>query len=209
MMVSHVQYRGSVKLELLRKLVHVLTGIFIVLLFQAHILDISIFGLLILLFGIIVLYNYRAERELLTKILSVNRADKEVPGLDILFYLVGAWLALLFLGVLFGEYHLAYASILVLAFGDSVAHLISRSFGATHTVLTKTTYLEGTVAGIIAASLAAWLYVPWWAALIASVIAMLVEAGELRIGDHHVDDNLIIPLVAGIVLWVMALAFSI
>jgi dolichol kinase len=46
-------------------------------------------------------------------------------------------------------------------------------------------------------------------ALLASAAAMLVEAGEFRIGAHYVDDNVTIPLVAAVVLWVISLAFAI
>jgi dolichol kinase len=190
------------RLELIRKLFHILGGIFIVLLFQARILTVPLAGLIILLIAAVVLYNFRAERELLTKILSLNRADMRIPGLDVLAYLVGCWLVL----AIFPS-RIAFAAILILAFGDAVAHLVSRSFGATQTFMTKSTYLEGTIAAIIAATLAAWVYVPFLAALIASAVAMIVEAGELRIGDHYIDDNLVIPLVAGVTLWVITLAF--
>jgi len=197
-----MHYSGSIKMELVRKAVHILTGVTIVLLFQAKLLTLETFGLLILLFTALILFNYRYEREVLTRILNINRADRNVPGIDILFYVVACFIVLW----LFDE-RIAFASILILAFGDSVAHLISRSFGATHTMLTKTTYLEGTIAAIVAATLVAWLYVPFWAAILAATAAMIVEAGELRIGDHHVDDNLIIPLVAGFVLWLVQFAF--
>jgi dolichol kinase len=190
------------RLELIRKLVHVLGGIFIVLLFQAGILTVPLAGLIILLMAAVVLYNFRAERELLTKLLSLNRADMRVPGLDILAYLLGCWLVL----AIFPR-NIAFAAILVLAFGDAVAHLVSKSFGATQTFVTRTTYLEGTIAAIVAATLAAWVYVPFIAALLASAVAMIVEAGELRIRDHYVDDNLVIPLVAGATLWVIQLVF--
>jgi dolichol kinase len=190
------------RLELIRKLVHVLGGIFIVLLFQAGILTVPLAGLIILLMAAVVLYNFRAERELLTKLLSLNRADMRVPGLDILAYFLGCWLVL----AIFPR-NIAFAAILVLAFGDAVAHLVSKSFGATQTFVTRTTYLEGTIAAIVAATLAAWVYVPFIPALLASAVAMIVEAGELRIRDHYVDDNLVIPLVAGATLWVILLVF--
>jgi dolichol kinase len=199
---------NNFKLELLRKFFHVLTGVLIVLLFQGGILSIPLFGLLTLLLSAVVLYNFRAEKELLTKVLSINRADAKVPGLDVLAYFFGCWIVLAATVLLPGfTLQMAFASILVLALGDSVAHIFSVRFGATETFITRTTYLEGTIAGIIAATLAAWLYVPFIPALIAASVALIVEAGELHIADHHLDDNLVVPVVAGLVLWVISLGF--
>ena len=196
------RYRGDLKLELVRKAVHILSGVIIVLGVQGGIISPLLLGIIILFLGAAIFYNLQAERELLTKILSINRADARIPGLDVLFYFIGCWLVL----VTFDR-TIAFASILILAFGDSIAHLFSVRFGATQTFLTRTTYLEGTIAGIIAATLAAWLYVPLLAALVASAFAMIVEAGELHISNHHVDDNLTIPIVAAVTLWIISLAF--
>lgn len=197
-----MHYRGKFSLELIRKTIHVLTGIFIVIAFQAGILTLGILGILILMIAALIAYNFKAEKELLTHILAINRADAKVPGLSILAYLLGCWIVL----ALF-EPKIAYASILILAFGDAMAHIISRSFGGTQTIITKTTYVEGTVAGIVAGTIVAWIYVALIPAIVASSAAMLVEAGELRIGSHHVDDNLTIPIVAGVTLWIISLIF--
>jgi dolichol kinase len=197
-----MHYKGSMKMEFVRKIVHIAVGVLIVLLFQARILDLYSFGLLILFYASVLLYNLRYEHEVLTRVLAINRADRAVPGLDILFYFVGCWLVLL----VFPQ-SIACAAILILALADSIAHLVSRSFGATETFITKTTYLEGTIAGIVAGTLAGWVYVPFLAALVAATVAMVLEAGELRISDHHVDDNLVIPVAAAITLWIINLAF--
>ena len=191
------------KRELLPKVVHVLLGVAIVLLVQANILSLEVLGLLTLLFGAILLYNANAEKEVLTRILSINKADAVVPGMDFLFYLTGCFLVLL----LFDQ-KIAFAAILILAVGDAVADFVSLGFGGTQTVITKATFLEGTVAGIITSTLAAWLYVPLLPALVASTLALIVEAGEIHIGNHHVDDNIIIPLIAGIVLWAFNAIFA-
>ena len=74
-------------------------------------------------------------------------------------------------------------------------------------MVTQHSYWYGTFAGAVAATLAAWLHVPFLPALIASCIAMFVEAGEVRIAEHHLDDNFTMPLVAGITLWVINYAF--
>jgi dolichol kinase len=195
---------GSLAMELLRKAVHILVGVGIVFLFTRGLLDVSSFGLLVLLYAALLLFNLRYQHGLLTKVISINRADRDIPGLDILFYFVGCFIVLL----LFDE-RIAFSAILILAFADPLAHLASRGFGRTTTRLNTTTYLEGTLVGIAIGTLVAWRYVALLPALIASAVAMLFEAGRLRIRGHHVDDNLVIPVVAAVVLWVLSLWFGI
>ncbi len=195
----------SFSLELVRKAIHIIVGILIVLTAQNGILTPSLLGVLTFALAVMVFYNYQYEKELITRLLSVNRADARIPGLDILSFFFGSWLVLiLFSGT---NPNIAYASIMVLAFADPVAHLISTGFGGKRGAVTKSSYLEGTIAGTIVGALAAWVYVGIIPALLASAVAMFVEAGELRIANHYIDDNFTIPVVAGIVLWVIYVIF--
>ena len=194
--------KSDFSMELLRKAIHVIAGIFVVLAVETRFLTTGTLGALIVVLGAIVLFNYRYEKELLTRVLSLNRADKKVPGLDVLAFFLGCWIVLAIF-----PHEIAFASILILTFGDPVAHLISTGFGGKEAAVTRTSYFEGTVAGTIVGALAGWIYVGFFPALIASAAAMFVESGELRIASHHIDDNFTIPIVAGLVLWVIALAF--
>jgi len=179
-----------------------MAGIFVVLLVQTGVLSASLLGLLVVVLGAFVLFNYKYEHELIAKVLGLNRADAQVPGLDVLAFFIGCWVVL----VLF-EQNIASAAIMILTFGDPVAHLISTGFGGKQATVTRTSYIEGTVAAIVVGSMAAWIYVSFLPALIAAAIAMFVESGELRIANHHIDDNFTIPVIAGIVLWVIGLVF--
>jgi dolichol kinase len=98
---------------------------------------------------------------------------------------------------------IALASIMVLAFGDSVSHVFGIHFGKTKTILSETKLLEGTVAGFIAGFIGAWVFVSPFEAFFASLAAMIAEAVEIKLGTEEVDDNIIIPLVAGSVIWLM------
>ncbi len=194
---------GSLRAELVRKTTHVLVGILVVLLFRGGFLDTGIFGLLLLLFSAVVLFNYSYEKELLLKILSLNRSDAVVPGLDLLAYGLGMWLVL----ALFPR-EIAFASIMVVAFGDPLAHLVSKGFDGSRAVITRYSNWYGMVAGTLAGTLAAWVFVgSLLSAFLASLAAMFIESCEFRIAEHHIDDNLLIPLVAGTTLWVLTYAF--
>ena len=128
---------------------------------------------------------------------------KKFPGKGMIFYFVGVYLSLL----LFTK-EIAMASIMVLALGDSVSHLFGLHFGKIKHPLSKTKFLEGTIAGFLAGFIGALVILSlsrWYEALLASLAAMIVEAIEIKIGAEQVDDNLIVPLVAGGVIWVIRL----
>ncbi len=100
---------------------------------------------------------------------------------------------------------IAMASIMVLALGDSISHLYGLHYGKTKHPLSKTKFMEGTIAGTIFGFIGAFVFLPWWEAFLASFAAMIVEAIEIKIGTNQVDDNLIVPFVAGAAVWLMRL----
>lgn len=194
---------GTMRLELIRKAVHVLVGVLIALGISSGVLSVWTLAFLTAMLGIIVLVNARYEQELLTRVLSINRADAAIPGLDLLAYFVGCLIVVAVIGASDAPMGIALAAILILAIGDPLAHLFGTSFGGRVAAVTPMSYRIGFIAGTIGGALAAWIHVGFLPALVASFIAMFVEAGELRIANHHIDDNLTIPLVSALVLWIL------
>ena len=136
----------------------------------------------------------------IARMLSLFEREETYPGKGAITFFIGVLLSL----KLF-PFDIAMASILILTFGDSVSHIIGRYWGKTRNPLSKTKLLEGTLAGTLAAFLAALLYVPWTEALVASILALMVEAIEIKVNEKLVDDNISVPLVAGTVIYVMRL----
>ena len=125
---------------------------------------------------------------------------KRFPGKGTIFYFIGVFVSLM----LFPK-DIAMASIMVLALGDSVSHLYGIHYGRTKHPLSKTKFLEGTIAGFVAGFIGAFVFLPWHEAFFASLAAMVVEAIEVRVGTQQVDDNLVVPFVAGAVIWAVRL----
>jgi len=125
---------------------------------------------------------------------------KKFPGKGIIFYFIGTYISLL----LFPK-DIAMASIMVLALGDSISHLYGLHYGKIKHPLSKTKFLEGTIAGVIFGFIGALVFLPWWEAFFASLAAMIAEAIEIKIGAQQVDDNLIVPFVAGAAVWLARL----
>ena len=118
---------------------------------------------------------------------------EKFPGKGSFFLVLGSFLAML----LFDE-KIALAAIAIMAVGDSLTTIIGIYFGSIKSPLNPMKHLEGTMLAIIAGTIAAFNFVPFQMAFFGAVVAMLFEALTIRHIDNLIDDNLLIPLVAGI-----------
>ncbi|MCK4669604.1 MAG: hypothetical protein KAT43_00250 [Nanoarchaeota archaeon] len=114
------------------------------------------------------------------------------PGRGPLLLLVGCFIALFIF-----EYNTALAAIMILAIGDSFTNIFG-PFGKMKTKLHRKKFLEGTIAGIIGATLGAMLFVPFGIAFVATLVAMFAELVDLE--KYYLDDNILIPVVAGLIM---------
>lgn len=120
------------------------------------------------------------------------------PGKGAICYFIGVILAV----YLFPK-DIALASIAILAVGDSLSHYIGSNHGTIKHPLNKEKLIEGSIAGTLAGFLAAWLFVSAGEAFLAAIIAMIAEAIEIELNNQLIDDNISIPLVAGVVISLM------
>ena len=191
--------------ELNRQLFHLSLGIAIVLLLMYGFIDNNIILILIIIGLILSIISKKTKIPIIYTLLQKFERKKEIetfPGKGTIFYFIGIYISLL----LFPR-EIAMASIMVLALGDSISHMYGLHYGKIKHPLSNIKFIEGTIAGFIAGFIGAWMFLPWHEAFFASLIAMIVEAIELKIGTEQVDDNLIIPIVAGAVVWIMRILF--
>lgn len=127
----------------------------------------------------------------------VERPRKyDFPGSGAFYLLLGVGLTILAYDV-----KIAYASILILAMGDSFNHLYeSRVPKNWNLPWNRRKSLRGIIFGVVAGTFAAQFFVPVIPALFASSTAILLESYPWRVGKFFLDDNLIVPLTAGAVL---------
>jgi dolichol kinase len=186
-------------LEIRRQIFHTLFGILLVFLIKVYLVTVDTL-VIILLCAIPLIYlikKYKAPF-FLYRILSFFERKKHLerfPARGIFFFLVGTFLVLLF----FPE-RIAIAAIMILAFGDSITNIIGRYFGKWQIWYNPKKHWEGTLAGIFFSLIGASLFVPLWTAFLGSLTAMLIETLDIRIGPFDIDDNILIPLVAAVVM---------
>lgn len=184
-----------------RQIFHVFLGIAIVFLLKYSFIDKNIILALIIIGLILSFLSKKIRIPVVHNLLQKFERKEDLqrfPGKGVIFYFIGVYISLLFF-----EKEVAMASIMVLALGDSVSHIYGLHYGRIKHPLTKTKFLEGTIAGFVAGLLGAKIFLPWHEAFFASLAAMIVEAIEIKIGTEQVDDNLIIPFVAGGVVWIV------
>ncbi len=180
--------------EFKRQVFHMVLGILLVYLLYIEALDLPAMFALLLIGFVLSLASKKYDLIFVIWLLrNFDRKGESLPGYGVLTYFLGSIIAL---GLFRKE--IALASIMILAFGDSFSHL--GRFGKIKNPFSNTKFLEGTISGVLAGTLGAWLFVSWQAAFFGSLIAMGVEGLELAVFKKRVDDNLLIPVVSGLIM---------
>jgi len=191
------------RFEVRRQAFHICLGLAIIILLINNILN-SLILFIILIAGILIsILSRKFKIPIIYSFLKLfERKDilKTFPGKGTISFLMGCLLVL----QLF-EKNIALASIIILTFGDSVSHLFGWHFGRKKHPLNCLKSIEGNIAGAITGFLGAMLFVSPLTALLASFGAMTAEAVELRMNNKIIDDNIIVPLIAGTIIHLMRL----
>lgn len=190
------------KFEARRQLFHILLGLSIVVFINYNILNRITMPIIIIAGFLISHYSKKSSIPVISWfLLKFERKThlRTFPGRGVIFYFLGAFIVLL----LFDDRNIALASIMILAFGDSVSHIFGIHFGKTPHPLSGKKFIEGGIAGFFAGLLGAMVFVNFQEAALAAFAAMAAEAIDVKIGIEQVDDNLIIPVVAGATIWAL------
>lgn len=202
----------SFKRELGRKVLHLLSIFFLL----GYLIIERVFSkniaLLVLTFTLILMidleyvrleWNYKVP--LLSKLWKYRRPkEKNRLGGDV-FLLIGAIISLAVFDI-----KIASAAILMTTFGDLAAALIGREYGTHFIPRLKDKAIEGCVAELVVDIIIGFLVLrhlgaPMWPI----IIVMALTATFVETVAHKIDDNLLVPLFAGmngqIVLYLMGL----
>ncbi len=180
-------------LEIRRQLFHILLGITLVALLSNGLIN-SWHLFIVLIIGILISWaSVFVRLPVISWFLDRFERKHVRPGKGAITYFIGVLLAL----QLFSP-DIAYAAILILALGDGVSSLIG-PFGSVKTILSDKKLFEGTFAGGLLGGVAAMFFIQPFEAFLAAFIAMFFEALEIRFNQQIMNDNVIVPLVAGTV----------
>lgn len=189
--------------EIGRQIIHLLVGIVTVVLIYFEILSsLSILALIVigLLASFICKRSWLPGFSYFLKHFERGNQKTQFPGKGLIFFFIGVLLV-----VELFEKDIALASIMILGLGDSVSHVVGEKYGHLKNIFhwKGNKLLEGTLAGTFAGTLGAMFFVPWQMAFIASFMAMVAEVIKIDFNDNTLDDNLVVPLIAGTVMFLI------
>ena len=192
---------GGLWFEIKRQLVHVLLGLLVLISALKDRESTLWFLLVLILIGVLLSllqlkFRFALVESLLRKF-EREKYRKRFPFKGALFFLTGCLLVLKIF-----SFDIALASIAILTFSDSVSHVIGL-YGKRKNPLNTTKNIEGAFAGFVAGTIAGAFFVPFLLALFASLASMFAEALSFKLQEEDVDDNVIIPLVAGTVIFLL------
>lgn len=185
-------------LEIKRQLFHIFLGIFLMTLVYFDLIR-EIYLLLLIVVGFFLSEVSRTKKlpVLYWFLKEFGRPEnmKTFPGKGLIFFLLGTLLVLIFF-----QKDVALAALAILTFGDSFTALTGTFLNKSSISYSWKTLLIGSVTGTMAAFFPAMLFVTAKEAFFASFIAIVIAAVELKINKATVDDNIIIPVIAGAVI---------
>ncbi|MBU0614985.1 MAG: SEC59/DGK1/VTE5 family protein [Nanoarchaeota archaeon] len=190
-------------LEVRRQIIHLLSGVILAFLVYIQILN-KVSVVILYLIGWFICIRCKHERiPMVYSFLRYFEREEDLekfPGKGALFYLLGTALV-----VILFPLDIAVASILILAFGDSISHIVGR-FGSIKHPFNSKKFLEGSVAGAIMAFIAAYIILgdPFEAG-IGAVLGMFLEGFNMEHKGKKIDDNVIVPLAAAVGIWLIRL----
>lgn len=188
-----------------RKLVHILAGVSLMLLvWYIDAVYARLILIAVLVLGVVLSVIEKRQRIPIVSgfldALERKKERKRFPGRALIMLIGGTLLAELFFNDI-----LIVSGLIVVTFGDSVAHLVGKKLNWLAIPWDKTKHAEGRVAGILASwalMLILWdafLAAAYLKLLIAATVGLLVETIPFR--KIGLDDNLFIPFVVALTLY--------
>ena len=187
-----------------------LGGFGLIILIYLDLLGVWILGILILVTILLSILSLKFKIPLIEFLLDYLERPKyrhKFPMKSMIFFMSGALLVI----ALFSK-EIAIASLVILTLGDGFSALIGMHYGRIKHPFSNIKFIEGHIVGVMAASIGIMLMYMFkfttiypLHAFIASSFAMFFEGIELKYGwDAVADDNIVIPLISGVVLWLFS-----
>jgi len=204
--ITHALYRllAEKHFEIRRQLLHILAGLILISLIRLEILDTVLLTVILITGGLIsflikTLPHHISFLNHALELFEREHHKKEFPGKGAFFLVAGTLISMLLFPL-----NIALAAIIILTIGDAISHIVGRFFGNWPNPLNPKKNLEGFFVAIIFSTFSASFFVTWPIALLGSLAGMLIETPAIRLGKFKIDDNLTVPLVAGVAMfWIM------
>lgn len=209
---DYLDRKEVLKGEVERQLIHLSTGIILIIFIWTagdNALNVLLFLLAFYVVMSAVILTNKLPDSLSLFLCKWGRPSKQtIPFKGTILFLCGIILSLLLFPL-----EIVYASIAIVAFGDSTATAVGVLIGRHKLPYSDKKTVEGTVSGIIAAFLASSFFVTPAQALIGSAGGMLLESviglqtirefNTQTIFKFFLNDNFLIPVFSGLLMFIV------
>lgn len=186
-------------LELRRKLFHIGFGLVIVILLYLNLLNLARLIIVLAIGFVVSLVSKYKKIPIINWFLEKHCRENEItPGAGPLTFVLGVLLVL----ILFDK-EIALASILILTLGDSLNAIIYAIYQGHDQETQKLAFGIGLIITILICSLAARFFVSTGLAFLGSIAGITLELLGSRYKIIRIEDNILIPLVSGIVIYLV------
>lgn len=188
------------KLEIRRQAFHAAVGIAAVFLVIKGLAGVYFFALLSIAGLLLSFFSVKHRIPVICQFLKIfDRKKERIPGKGAILLIVGIAIALTFF-----PQDIAIAAIAVLAIGDAISRL-GQFFGKVHFPWNRHKQIESTFLGFLGSAIFASLFVTGTEAVAASATAMFAESFPINARGRTIDDNLVVPVVAGFTITLLRL----
>jgi phytol kinase len=195
--------------ELTRKIIHIVTGVlFIITPFIFRDIDALVWLSAILLvpftiFYFIITWFSHTKIGRISHGLMEREIGHHTNGVGGLSFVLGVMLSYFLFGF---NPLIVLMGVVVLTFGDGFASYFGIRFGKhKFNIEGHTKSIEGTLAGIIASTLVGTFFVDFFTAFVVTTLTMIIEMIGIKVRGKEIPDNLYIPIVAGIIMYITVL----
>ena len=199
MIKSNIKYNNK---EIIRKLIHVIFGLTLISLiyFEYYYLPLII-PFLAISIGASFFFKKHKKGKYYDLIKKYERSKdmNRFPGKGFITFQIGTLLTYLLF-----QKHIIIASLIILTIGDSTEHIIGRYFKKVK-IFNNKKNIEGTIVAIIFTMQINFFIINYKIAIISSTIVMFIELFEFKLGKILFDDNLYLPVIAGIIITLLEL----
>lgn len=185
------------KYELARKLIHIIFGLFLLLLYRLDIFTLPVFYFLFFV-GLAFSFFIKSKSRLNLFVKILTNLDKKnyLPAHGMVFFYIGFVSLITFSAIFNLSFAYILIPILIVSFADPASFFFGRLFGETKLPFNHSKTVAGTLAGILTAIGISAFIMPLHFAVITAISAMSMDMINIRVGRIEIDDNLLIPLAA-------------
>ena len=193
--------------ELKRQLFHIVVGAIVIILLCLKLINEDIILITIGIGALIAYISTKTRIPLIHSVLETFGRKKQpatFSGRGAFFFALG-----IFLSLKLFERDIALASIAILTLGDAFAHIFGEHVGRVKDPFGEKHFRfgQGILAGTVAGFIGGVIFVGFFESLFASFIAMIVQSADVDMNKKPIDENLLVPLTAGLMLTLTRLFF--